>query len=92
MTVVTVTDAKSRFLELVRRSDRAFERFVITRSGTPEAVLMSAEEFDGWLETMEILSDRRALKDIRQARREIRSGRRKSFEDVFGHPPRKKTA
>ncbi|OHB76857.1 MAG: hypothetical protein A2Z34_04275 [Planctomycetes bacterium RBG_16_59_8] len=89
MTVLTVTDAKARFLDLVRRSDRAFERFTITRGGRPEAVLMSAEEFDGWLETLEILSDRKALSEIRRARRELKSGRGKSFEEVFGRPQRK---
>ena len=89
MTILTVTEAKARFLELIRDSDTRLERFVITRQGKPAAVVMNADEFEGWLETLEIMSDKKALSELRRARKELEQGKTKSFEDVVGRPQKK---
>jgi prevent-host-death family protein len=89
MTVITVTEAKAHFLELVRDSDKRLERFIITRQGKPAAVVMNADEFEGWLETLEIMSDKKALREIRKAKKELEQGKTKSFEKVVGRPQRK---
>lgn len=86
MTTLTVTEAKSHFLELIRNADKRLERFLITKQGKPSAVLMNADEFEGWLETLEIMSDKKALKEIRQARKELEQGKAKSFKVVVGRP------
>lgn len=86
MTTLTVTEAKAHFLELIRSSDKRLERFIITRQGKPAAVVMNADEFDGWLETVEIMSDKKALKEIRKARKELEQGRTKTFKEVVGRP------
>lgn len=86
MTTLTVTEAKAHFLELIRDSDRRLERFVITKQGKPKAVLMNADEFEGWLETLEIVSDKKALKEIRKAKKELEEGKTKSFKEVVGRP------
>ena len=52
MTTLTVTEAKAHFLELIRNSDKRLERFIITKQGKPAAVVMNADEFEGWLETL----------------------------------------
>lgn len=86
MTTLTVTEAKAHFLELIRDADKRLERFLITKQGKPSAVLMNADEFEGWLETLEIMSDKKALKEIRQARKELEQGKAKSFKAVVGRP------
>jgi prevent-host-death family protein len=89
MTTLTVTEAKAHFLEIVRDSDRRLERFVITKNGKPAAVLMNAEEFEGWVETLDILSDKKTLKNLRKAKKEIEQGKTKSFEEVTGRIQKK---
>jgi len=84
MTTVTVSEAKSHFLELIRDSNTRLERFLITKNGKPAAVMMNAEEFNGWMETLEIMSDKNALKEIRKARRELKLGKTKTFKEVTG--------
>lgn len=84
MTTLTVTQAKAHFLELIRNSDKRLERFLITKEGKPAAVLMNADEFEGWLETLEIMSDKKALKEIRQARKELEQGKGISWKKVVG--------
>lgn len=89
MTTLTVTEAKAHFLELIRNSDQRLERFIITRQGKPAAVVMNADEFAGWLETLEIMSDKKALKEIRNAKKELEQGKTKGFEEVIGRPQRR---
>ena len=89
MTTLTVTEAKAHFLELIRDSDKRLERFLITKNGKPTVVLMNADEFEGWLETLEIMSDKKALKGLRQAKKELEQGRYKTFDEIFGRKQRK---
>lgn len=89
MTTLTVTQAKAHFLEIIRNSDKRLERFLITKNGKPTAVVMNADEFEGWLETLEILSDKKGLAEIRKAERELKTGKTKSFEEVTGRAQKK---
>jgi PHD/YefM family antitoxin component YafN of YafNO toxin-antitoxin module len=49
---------------------------------------MSADEYEGWRETREIMRNRALMKEIRQGLRQLEKGRRFSFEEVFGEPLR----
>jgi len=86
MTTITISEAKTHLLELVRDSHKRLERFLITKNGKPAAVMMNVDEFEGWLETLEIMSDKKALEEIRKARKELTSGKSKSFKQVVGRP------
>ena len=51
------TEARTRFLSMVKDVDKAFTRYVITHRGKPHAVMMAVDEFEGWLETLDIMSN-----------------------------------
>ncbi|MDP9342020.1 MAG: type II toxin-antitoxin system Phd/YefM family antitoxin [Actinomycetota bacterium] len=57
------------------------ERFILTRNGRPEAVLLSPDELESLEETVEILQDRTLLESIRRSRREAAEGKRLRLED-----------
>ena len=84
MTTLSVTEAKAHFLEMIRDSDQRLERFVITKQGKPAAVIMNADEFEGWIETLELISSKKTLKELRSAKKEIEQGKVKSFKEVTG--------
>ncbi|MFC1480435.1 type II toxin-antitoxin system Phd/YefM family antitoxin [Candidatus Omnitrophota bacterium] len=90
MTSLTVTEAKAHLLEIIRKADRTMQHFVISKNGKPKAIIMSVDEYEGWLETLEIMSDREALKDIQEAKKELAEGKGYTFEEVFKRPKRKK--
>ena len=79
---ISLTDLRPRISELVERAHAEFDRFVITRRGRAEAVLLAADELDGLLETIEILSDRALVKRLVEAEEELASGGGHSLEDV----------
>lgn len=86
MSTISVTDARSRLPELVEDVASHLSEYVITKHGRAHAVLVSAEEHEALLETLEILSNSAAVKRVRSGLEEIASGAVDSFEDVFGEP------
>jgi prevent-host-death family protein len=58
------------------------ERVTVTKNGSPVAVILAVEDFDSLLETLEILSDRSAVADIREAEQQMAQGQIFSEEQV----------
>ena len=84
--VLSLSEAKAHLSQLVADCERDEEELVITRNGRPAAVLMSADEYEGWRESREIMRNRSLMKEIRQGLRQLEKGRRFTFEEVFGEP------
>ena len=78
-----VTKAKSQLLGLLRKIKDSDDAIAITKNGVPEAVLMSMEKFNGLLETLDILSDEKAMKSIRKSIQEAEEGKWIGFDEVF---------
>ena len=85
---LSLKQARSRFSSLVDKADRLSERFIVTKHGTPKAVVMGAEEFERWVETLERLSNPKAVKALEQGLKEAKAGKLRSFKDVFGEDQR----
>lgn len=79
---VPVTEAREKLTELVDEVNNKFEQIEITKNGKPRAILMAADEFDTWRETLEILSDKELMKDIRVAEKEFKEGKTIPWEKV----------
>ena len=77
---MTATAARKNFFELLKIAKNPGMAVTITHRGLPEVVVMSFDEFEGWMETLEISSDRQLVKDIRASRRDKRPS--KTFDEV----------
>ncbi len=80
---IPVTKAKANLLDLVRKIKDSDDTIAITKNGMPEVVLISMDKFQGLLETMEILSDEKAMKAIRKSIREADKGIWVDFDEVI---------
>jgi prevent-host-death family protein len=76
----SLAEAKKHLSSLVREADEKYRRVVITRSGVEKAVLLSAEEYEGLIETLDVLSNRAECRAIARAKSEVRRGRTVSLE------------
>jgi prevent-host-death family protein len=65
MEMTSLADAKARLSELVASVAGTWERVVITKNGRPVAVLMSVEDLEALVETLEVLSDPESMAAIR---------------------------
>ena len=84
MTTVTLTEAKAHLTQLLREVQELGEQIVITRSGRPAGVLVSVDEYEGLLETLEILVDPELSRAVRQGLREAETEDLLSEEEVWG--------
>jgi len=85
-TTVGVKEAQQRLARLIRAAEEG-QQVVITRDGTPAAVLLGAREYNSLMATLEEMADPGALRALRDAAADARVGRIYSYENVFGHPP-----
>ena len=81
---IPITKAKSRLLSIIRNIESSDDTVAITKKGVPEAVLLSMNKFEGLVETLEVLSDEKAMKSIRKSIKEAREGKWLDFDEVFG--------
>ena len=80
---ITATEARQHLYQLLRKSVKGHVPIKIT-SKDGDAIILSGEDYEGLLETLELLSVPGMRKSIREARADIRAGRTKSLNDVFG--------
>ena len=80
---ITATEARQQFYRLLRKSVKGHVPVKIT-SRNGDAVILSEEDYEGLLETLELLSVHGMRKSIREAKADIRAGRTKSLKDIFG--------
>ena len=73
MKTVPLSEAKSQLSGLVEQVRSLDEQVVITRNGRPAAVLVSAEEFERWKETIEVRGDAALMKEIRAGLRALKA-------------------
>ena len=74
MKTLSLSEVKMKLSELVDRVHSTDEEVVITKNGRPAAVLVSAEEFESWKETIEILASGDLMEEIRRGLTALRKG------------------
>ena len=57
MTTLPVADARAQLSRLIDEATSTHQRFEITRNGRRAAVLMSADDYDTLVDTIEVMSD-----------------------------------
>jgi antitoxin YefM len=80
---IPVTRAKTQLLDLVRKIKDSDDTIAITKNGIPEVVLISMNRFLSILETIDILSDEKAMKSIRKSIQEADKGMWVDFDKVM---------
>jgi prevent-host-death family protein len=85
---VPLTELRPKLPKIMKRISKYFDRYVITRHGRPEAVILSEEDYESLLETLDILSDQKLMRDIKKGQEELNRGKGIPWEKVkqkFGY-------
>jgi len=83
MTIVPLSEAKTHLARLLAEVEKLGEGVTITRSGRPAGVLLSIEEYEGLLETLDILADSKLMASLRRGLRDADKGRVLSDDEVW---------
>lgn len=72
---MSISQARKNIFDIAERVQTPGTAFTLTDNGKPKVVMMSAEEFESWAETLEVIKDFPDLKkDIAEAERDFKKG------------------
>lgn len=80
--VLPLAEIKKRLSEIIDGVEDRHDRVVLTRHGRPAAVIISPDELEALEETLDLLSDPTAMREIREAEAALESGDVVSAEDL----------
>lgn len=70
-----LAEIKKRLSEIVDGVEDRHDRVVLTRNGRPAAVILSPDDLEALEDTLDLLSDPRAMRAIRKAEADIDAGK-----------------
>lgn len=80
---LSIRELRPKLPSVIRDVASTYARYVVTRRGKPEAVLLSIEDYERLMETLEIESDPVLMRRIERAERAFKRGERgKSIEQI----------
>ena len=79
---LSVRELRPKLSKVMDNIHKKFDRYVITKRGKPEVIMMSVDDYEGLLETLEIQSDPQLMADIHQAQEDMKSGKGKTLEQI----------
>jgi antitoxin YefM len=85
--IMGITDVRDNLKDAVEHVENTNQAVTITYRNRARAVLMGAEEYESWKETLDIMSRPELVKGIEEGLKDIREGRYSTFEEVFGQTP-----
>ena len=77
---ISVRELRPNISKVIDDIHDKFDRYVVNRRGKPEVVMMSVEDYESLLETVEIEADKALMKKIKKAEKELAQGRGKLLE------------
>jgi prevent-host-death family protein len=85
MKTLSLSEAKMKLSGLVQAVSDTDEEIVITKNGTPAAVLISPDEFEGLKETIAVRYDTALTDEIRKGLRSLkeRKARLYTLDELF---------
>ncbi len=72
---ISVRELRPRLASVLKSMHDRFDRYIITKRGQPEAVIMNIEDYESILETMEIQSDKPLMRRIKKAEEQLKGGK-----------------
>ncbi len=73
MKTLSLSEAKMKLSSLVETVSTTDEAVVITKNGSPAAVLVSPDEFESWKETIAIRTDVPLMQEIKKGLKALKT-------------------
>lgn len=85
--VVSATKARQNLFKLLEEAEKPGASVTITVDGAAKVVMVSAEEFAGWQETLEVMSDPNLMKGIQAGLKDLKAGKIYSESEMLKKMP-----
>ncbi|MDH4028926.1 MAG: type II toxin-antitoxin system Phd/YefM family antitoxin [Nitrospirota bacterium] len=86
MKTLSLSEAKMKLSGLVEAVSKTDEEIVITKNGSPAAVLISPDEFESLKETIAVRSDASLMNEIKKGLKALKDRKTKLYtlDELFG--------
>ena len=75
MTTVPLAEARQNFSALVDEATSTHQRVLVTRNGVPAIWMIADEDFESIMETLDVLADAAAMRDVAESQADAQEGR-----------------
>ena len=82
MTTINLSEAKDKLSQLVKETAETTCQTIISVNGRNQAVLISVDEYESLMETIEILKDQSLVKKILSSMEDIKKGAGVRFDSL----------
>lgn len=83
-TTLPISEARRRIFEIAEEVQKPDTHFILTENGRPKAVIISAEEFESWQETLDVMQEFPDLrKDVEEAERDFARGDYVTLDEIL---------
>ncbi len=82
VTTISVRELRPKLANVIEKIHDRFDRYVITRHGKPEAVMMSVEDYESLIETLEIQSDKVLMRRLKKSDKDLKAGKGITHEEL----------
>jgi antitoxin YefM len=79
---ISIRELRPELSKILQKIHRKFDRYIVTRRGKPEAIILSIEDYESMLETLEIQSDKKLMKRLKKAEQDLKKGKGISLEKL----------
>ena len=82
ITTMSLKELRPELPKVVARIDGKLDRYIVTKRGKPVIVMLSIEDYESLIETLDMLADPRAMADLRKGQEDLRKGRTHSWAEI----------
>ncbi len=82
MQSIPITEARNKFMKLPDQAAKD-QIIAVTRRNREVMAVMSWEMYEGLLETLEVLSDRELMNNLRKGVEDVKAGRTHSLSEAY---------
>lgn len=79
---ITLKELRPALPQVIENIDNKLDRYIIIKRGKPVAMMMSIDDYESLVETLEILSDKGAVRRVRKAKEQLARGETTSLEKL----------
>ena len=79
---ITLKELRPDLPKVVEEIDKKWERYIVTKHGKPAIVMLSVEDYESLMETLDILADPNAVKGLMKGEEDLRKGRTHTWKEI----------
>ena len=79
---LSLKELRPELPKVIARIDGKLDRYIVTKRGKPVIVMLSIEDYESLMETLDILADPKAMADLRKGEEDIHKGRTRSWTEI----------